>query len=185
MSRTLAYLFLAIALVFPLSAQAQVMKIASTISARAFSFTASPTVYMDDGTNEIALFLYGQYGLSNTTNVRARVGFFETENYVGGNFEWLISRRTPMVTLSAGGHYVKDPAADVTLNLGASLDRHLSIYGGFDADLIFDDDPDLPLWIFLGLSYDKLDRVDVLIEFNYGIVEIAAHGLASGFVFYF
>lgn len=185
MSRILAYLFLAIGLVFPLSAHAQVMKTASTIPARAFAFSAAPTVYMDGGTNEIALFLFGQYGLSNTTNLRARVGFFETENYVGGNFEWTMRSRTPMVTFSAGGHYVTDPAADVTLNLSAPLDRHLHIYGGLDADLIFDDDPDLPLWVFLGLSYDVLNRVDVLIEFNYGFVEIAPHGLASGFVFYF
>ncbi len=161
------------------------MKIARTIPGGDFTLSGSPTVYIDGGTNEIALFVYGLYGLSGTTNLRVRAGFFESNNYIGGNFEWAIRRGGPAVTFSAGGHYHNDPAADATLNLSGAVRKNLSLYGGLDADLIFDDDPDLPLWAFLGFSIDLLDHFDIVMEFNYGLVEVAPHVLASGFVFYF
>ncbi len=185
MSKYLAYLFLLIGLALPLEGYGQVVKKASTIARGDFALSASPAVYMDGGTNDIGLFLYGLYGLGNNTNVRVRAGFFEADNYIGGNLEWTMRRRSPAFTFSLGGHYVNDPAVDVTFNLSVELNDMLDLYGGLDTDLILDDDPDLPIWTFIGLSYSVRDHVDVMIEFNAGIVEIAPHILSSGFVFYF
>ncbi|MEM8485050.1 MAG: hypothetical protein AAF564_05850 [Bacteroidota bacterium] len=185
MSKLLAYLFLLAAFVLPQEGHGQVLKKASTIPGGDFALSAAPAVYMDGGTNDIGLFLYGQYGLGSNTNFRVRAGFFEADNYIGGNFEWTLRRSGPSFTFSLGGHYVNDPAADVTFNLTVPLNKNVDLYGGLDADLIVDDDPDLPLWTFLGFSYSVLDHVDVLLEFNAGIVEIAPHILSSGFVFYF
>lgn len=187
MLRTLAILFAASALLaaYTPGASAQVFKTAVTLPKSDFAISGAPTVFMDDGTNEIALFVYGQYGLGANTNVRVRAGFFEDSNYIGGNFEWVISRGSPTVSFSLGGHYKDDPAGDLTLNLSVPLNPNLDLYGGFDTDLIVDDDPDLPMWIFLGTSYHLIDNVDILFEFNYGFVEIAPEILAAGFVFYF
>lgn len=185
MSKTLAIVFLVIGLLFPLNAFSQVMKTAETIPRGKFAISGSPTVYMDDGTNNIALFIYGLYGIGSNTNLRVRTGFFEADNYVGANFEWTMRRKGPAFTFALGGHYVNDPAADVTFNLTVPLKQNIELYGGLDADLIVDDDPDLPMWVFLGFSYKLLDHVDMMVEFDYGFVEIAPHVLASGFVFYF
>ncbi len=185
MSKILAYLFLLLVFALPMEGNAQLLKKASTIPSGNFALSAAPAVYMDGGTNDIGLFLYGLYGLGNSTNLRVRAGFFEADNYIGGNFEWTLRQRGPSFTFSLGGHYVKDPGVDVTFNLSVPLNKSLDLYGGLDADLIVDDDPDLPLWTFIGLSYSVVEHVDVLLEFNAGIVEIAPHILSSGFVFYF
>jgi len=185
MLRTLALIILAATFVFPPGAHAQVMKTAVTLPRGDLSIGGAPTVFIDGAVNEIALFVYGQYGLGNSTNLRVRAGFYETTNYIGGNFEWVFSRASPAVSFSLGGHYQQDPGADATLNFSGALSRYLHLYGGIDADLIVDDDPDLPLWAFLGTSYQLLDRVDIMVEFNYGFVEVAPHVVAGGFVFYF
>ena len=185
MSKHLAYLFLLLGFALPMEGYGQVLKKASTIPRANFAISAAPAVYMDGGTNDIGLFLYGLYGIGSNTNLRVRAGFFEADNYIGGNFEWTMRRSGPAFTFSLGGHYVNDPAVDVTFNLSGALGNNVDLYGGIDTDLILDDDPDLPIWAFIGVSYSVLDHVDVLLEFNAGIVEIAPHILSSGFVFYF
>jgi hypothetical protein len=184
MSKTLAVFLLILGFVLPEVGFAQVLKKAETVSRGDFVISGSPTVFIDDN-NDIALFLYGLYGLGGSTNLRVRAGFFEAENYFGGNFEWTLRRRGPSFTFSLGGHYQNDPGLDATFNFSGQLNNNFDIYGGLDTDLILDDNPDLPLWLFLGFSYDLLDYVDILAEFNYGFVEIAPHILATGFVFYF
>ena len=185
MSKTLAVFVLILGFVFPINGYAQVLKKAETLPRGNFAISGSPTVFMDGNTNDIALFLYGMYGLGANTNLRVRAGFFEADNYIGGNLEWTIRRRTPSFTFSLGGHYQTDPGLDATFNFSTPLNKNFDIYGGLDTDLILDDDPDLPIWVLLGFSYNLLNHVDILAEFNYGIVEIAPHILATGFVFYF
>lgn len=161
------------------------MKTSHLIPKGKFAINASPVAYMDEGANELAFFVRGLYGLGKNTNFRVTAGFFETDNYIGGNLEWPIVKKKTQVSLSLGGHYVNDPAVDLTLNLSTPLSRYVTLYTGVDTDLIMDDDPDLPIWGFLGLSYKVINQVDVMVEFNVGTVEIAPHVLASGFVFYF
>ena len=184
MSKTLAVFLLIVGFLLPRDGFSQVLKKAETLSRGDLAISGSPTVFIDDN-NDIALFLYGLYGLGNNANLRVRAGFFESSNYIGGNFEWTIRRRTPSFTFSLGGHYQNDPALDATFNFSNPLNKNFDIYGGLDVDLILDDDPDLPLWVFLGLSYNLLNHVDIVAEFNYGFVEISPHILATGFVFYF
>ena len=106
MSRTLAIIFLAVTslFAFPPDAHAQVMKTASILPRNDFAISSAPTVFMDNGTNEIALFVMGQFGLGNSSNLRFRAGFYESANYIGGNFEWVVSRSGPQVSFSLGGH---------------------------------------------------------------------------------
>ncbi len=175
----LAFLFL------PNLGFGQVHNTAHMLQRSYMSLGASPAVFMDDGVNDIAVFTYFGYGFSDRMNLNVRAGFFENSNYLGANLEWLIRSESPAVTLSTGGHYVDDPGIDVTLNSTFQVARSLDLYAGLDTDLILDDDPDLPAWIFLGGSYHLLDQVDIMAEFNFGIFEIAPHILAAGFVFTF
>ena len=176
-------LFLALAV--PQFVVAQVFNTSHSIQRASFALSASPTVFMDDGVNEIAMFVYGGYGIGRGIDLHVRAGFFETSNYIGANLEWTVRRTSPFVSLSAGAHYVDDPAVDGTLNLTFPTRRGIEFYLGLDADLILDDDPDLPAWVFFGGAYNLINQIDIIAEFNYGIFEIAPHILATGFVFYF
>jgi hypothetical protein len=165
-------------------AAAQVFNTPQSLQRGSLSLSGSPTVFMDDGANELALFVYGTYGLSNGIDFRVTAGFFETTNYIGGALEWAIRRTAPYISITTGLHRVEDPALDGALNISFPTQNGPEFYAGLDADLVLDDDPDLPAWAFLGVSYPFLDRVDMLLEMNLGLFEIAPHVLAVGFVFY-
>ena len=187
MSKTLIFGFgLSLVLLFPKISAAQVLNTAQSIQGGSFTMSASPAVYMKDGANELALFVYGGYGLAGGLDLHVRAGFFETSNYVGGALEWTLKRReAPYISILAGAHRRDDPGFDGTMNLTFQTKRGFEWYLGLDTELILDDDPDLPAWIFVGLNHNLIDQVDLMAEFNYGIFEIAPHILAAGFIFYF
>lgn len=166
-------------------ANAQVFNSAQSLQRGSISLTASPTVFMKDGFNTIALFTYGTYGIGNGVDLNVKAGFFEDTNYFGASLEWSLRRTIPYVSLTTGGHSVDDFALDATLNVTYPTRSGFDIHGGLDTDLILDDDPDLPAWIFLGVAYHLQSQLDVMVEGNLGLFEIAPHILAAGFVFYF
>ncbi len=166
-------------------ANAQVFNTAQSLQRGSISLTASPTVFMKDGFNTIALFTYGTYGIGNGVDLNVKAGFFEDTNYFGASLEWSIRRTVPYVSLTTGGHTVDDFGLDATLNVTYPTQNGFDIYGGLDTDLILDDDPDLPAWVFLGATYHLQSQLDVMVEGNIGLFEIAPHILAAGFVFYF
>lgn len=166
-------------------ATAQVFNAAQSLQRGSMSLSVSPTVYMKDGFNTIAVFTYGTYGIGNGVDLNVRAGFFEDTNYFGAALEWSIRPNVPYVSLTTGAHVVDDPALDATLNITYPTKNGFDIYGGLDTDLILDDDPDLPAWAFLGVSYHLQSQLDIMVEGNLGLFEIAPHILATGFVFYF
>ena len=172
-------------LFLPDFAAAQVFNTSNSLQRGSFAISASPVVQMKDGSNVLAMYVYGSYGIGRGIDLHVKTGFFEGDNYVGGNLEWTIRRTSPFISLSAGAQYVTDPGVDGTLNLTFPMQNGFEIYLGLDTDLILDDDPDLPAWVFLGGAYNLINQVDIMAEFNYGIFEIAPHILAAGFVFYF
>ena len=185
MSKFLAVFLLLCGFLFPKAGSAQVMKNAELLTRGNLAISAAPAVFFTPDGNDIALFVYGLYGLGPNSNVRFRAGFFEGDNYIGGNVEWAMRRGSPQVSLALGGHYTTDLGFDATLNLSYPLSPLFDLYGGFDIDLFLDDDPDLPIYGFLGIAYELMQTVDIVTEFNFGLVEVSPDILSAGFIFYF
>ena len=178
---------LSLVLLFSTISSAQVLNTAESLQGGSLALSASPAVYMKDGANELALFVYGGYGLAGGLDLHVRAGFFETSNYVGGALEWTLKRRnSPFLSILAGAHRRRrswlrrhdEPDLPNSKRLRMVTSDWIPI-------LILDDDPDLPAWVFVGVNHNLIDHIDLLAEFNYGIFEIAPHILTAGFIFYF
>gem|GEM_PF-2769262 len=167
------------------TASAQVLNSARSLPARTFALSGAPVVFYDNGVNSLGLFVMGRYGTGNGLDVEFRSGFFEDATYVGGLIELGLRPTAPFVSLMAGLHVMDDLGFDGGLNITYPLSETLDLYGGIDFDLIFDDDPDLPTWVNLGLDLMFIEQIHFLAEFNLGANAISPNIWGASFVFHF
>ena len=172
--------------VLVLPAQSQIMQDARSLEQGALSFHLAGAVFAFDGVSTLTGHARVRYGLSERIDLTLRAGISEVEDtYGGAQLDILMRDEPPFVSLSAGGHFQKDPAVDGTLNATWPLPNNIHIYSGVDFDLVFDDDPDLPAWAFLGTLLPIRRSIDINLEIAVGLVPIASEVFTAGFVFSF
>jgi hypothetical protein len=164
---------------------AQVFNSARSLPARTFVLTGAPVVFNNEGMNELALFAMGRYGVGNGLDFEFRAGFFEESTYVGGSIELGLRAAAPFVSLMTGLHVQDALGFDGGLNIAYPISETLDVYGGLDFDLVFDEDPDLPTWLNLGVDVMFIEQIHFLAEFNLGLNEISPNIWGAGFVFHF
>ncbi len=167
------------------TASGQVLSSARSLPARTFVLSGAPVVFNNDGVNSLGLFVMGRYGTGNGLDVEFRSGFFEEATYVGGNIKLGLRPAAPFVSLMAGLHVMNDLGFDGGLSVAYPLSETLDLYGGIDFDLIFDDDPDLPTWVNLGVDLMFIEQIHFLAEFNLGANDISPNIWGASFVFHF
>jgi hypothetical protein len=163
------------------SVQAQVLNSGMTIKAKSFELGFAPSVMNDD----FGLFIDGGYGLRPGMDLGVKLGFGYPETYFGADVEFMILRKSPFLSASAGFHIFGDPGLDATATFTIPLDPQIHLYTGLDMDLNFNDDKTrAPLWFFLGTEIAVKNNMTVLLEIEAGLNDPAYSIFSGGFSFY-
>lgn len=162
------------------SSIAQVLQLPDLVEPGSQVVTLGPSIAIEDNQNDIGILVSAARGLGERLDVRFKFILLEESYYYGGDIELLLKSESPAVSVTAGGHYVDDPAVDATIKAAFPLIGIFDVYIGADTDLILDDNPDLPIWAFAGFNLNLTDQIDILVEFNFGTVEVAPHIMAAG-----
>ena len=162
-------------------AQAQVFNNAQTLRRGIATVAVYPAIINYEGGNDYALFVHGGYGLQPGVDVAVKLGLGQDAGtYIGGDVEWLMRRQSPYFSLSAGFHFLDDPALDGTFNITFPLNATVFFYSGADMDLVMAAGNNTPMWLFTGLDVSFRRDIDVLFEVSWGVSSAAPDIISAG-----
>lgn len=166
----------------------QVFNSAEILKPGRFSVGINPT----DVEKELALFLYGGYGLTRKIDLSVRYGFLEGNDYIGADVEWAIKDGDGYdISLFAGAHDsgafgpdIGEFGLDIGIIASILIGKHAIIYSGLDSDIYFDFNDTRNFWIPLGVEINWKDNISLIIEADIPASEWAPHIFGGGVGFY-
>ncbi len=184
---------------------AQTFNTGLTLQPKTLSFGINPILY--DGINNdneeaylLGTYIHAGYGITQGFDIGFRYGrMFEDEiNHFGLDFEAVLHKSTPYISIVLGGHFrgidEYDFGTDAQLNLTIPANRNLDFFLGLDMDYDFityledgkEKDGMFRLWLPLGLEFKFLNEsMAFLIEGDIALTEHAYHIFGGGFNYYF
>ena len=169
----------------PIMLNAQIFGTGQTMRRGKTSIGINSAYYMTEGDDELYLFIHLGHGIRRGLDLGAKVGVGKDETYFGADLEWCLTRRSPYVSISAGGHKFSDFGVDITLNVTFPLKRKMDLYFGGDMDIEFVEPESMtPLWAFVGLDVSLSKKMALLLEGCMGINDEAWDILSGGLNFY-
>jgi hypothetical protein len=178
-------IFVLLLLLIPLQLFAQVFGTGQTLKKGGISIGVNPAAYSKSNVNDFYLFLHGGYGIARGVDFGIRVGLLGEETYFGADLEWVLHRKSPYISITAGAHSFYDFGLDGTINLTFPVAHQFNIYTGVDLDLNFpESDTSLPLWLFVGGEVMVARKIALLIEVEAGLNDDASNIFSGGFNFY-
>lgn len=161
--------------------QAQVFNTSSALKPGNVSLGVEPSVYIN-GATDFNLFLHGRVGLTHNVDFGMKLGVMGNEVYLGGDVKFALSK---MFSVSAGAHSWGDFGLDGTALLTFPLTIGVKLYTGLDADVVFANNTEIPLWIPLGLKIGIHRNIAFIFESEIRVTQVGSHFLGGGLNFYF
>ena len=179
-------LIVIIFILVPVVLNAQIFGTGQTLRRGKTSIGVNPAFYMTEGDDELYLYLHLGHGIRRGLDLGAKVSVIGDETYFGADLEWRLTRRSPFISVSAGGHKFSDFGVDATLNATFPLQRKINLYFGGDMDIEFVEPESItPFWAFVGLDISLSRKMGLLLEGCMGINDEATDILSGGLNFYF
>jgi hypothetical protein len=179
------------------SAQSVLMNSAETIKEGNFKLAIFPTVlFGKDGSDSVwgATGRFG-YGISQSIDIEAKVGFFKDISYFGADIEyWFLKGRSINASAALGGHLTNyngpgdSSGIDAALLISTTPAKRLEIYGGlkFAFDSIKNSDQNYTLvHLVPGIEYRISDNLDFLAEIGLALNDNSRSYASVGLAFYF
>jgi hypothetical protein len=189
----------ALAIVIPVPAAAQdfgVMNSAETINRGNFKLLANPIVLFgeDNVDSEVGVAIAGGYGFTDRVDAEAKVSFFDSLTFIGGDVEVWVIKNAPVDVSVIGGFHVgltdgpfDTKGLDLTFLASGHATPRLELYGALDvARNSFDDfDRDVTTIHFVpGIEYAVTQDVDFVAEVGLGMNDDSNHYFSAGIAFY-
>jgi hypothetical protein len=135
---------------------------------------------------DLAVFLYGGYGINDKVDLSLRYGIFEGDDYIGADLEWsLKNEQRYQLSLITGGHMRNDFGLDAGLCLSLPVGSYASIFSGVDLDFEFAGDNQHYTWIPLGVELLWKNSMSIILEADIPASEWAWHIFGGGIAIYF
>jgi hypothetical protein len=177
MKRTVLTLTLLLALVL---SNAQVFHSAQTLKKGSFSLGIEPALLINGG-EDLYIFLHGGYGIKNGIDFAMKLGVGNT-NYIGADVEFGLQKN---ISLTVGAHSFYNFGLDGALLFNIPIRSDILLITGFDMDINFNDEVDIPLWIPVGLEIFLKKRTSLIFEVEIGLNDPAYNVIGGGLAFYF
>lgn len=175
-------LIILVLLCLGISSYGQVFNTGETLKRGSFSIGINP-VYMNDN---LALFLRGGAGITSGLDLALNFGFFEGDEYVGGDLEWKLLSGKPDISLVTGAHVQGDFGLDCGLNISVDIKGGIDFFSGLDTDIMFyDNDTQLLLWIPVGVEIGLKRSIGFILEGDIPVTDPAYGVFGGGVAFYF
>ncbi|MFW5658180.1 MAG: hypothetical protein ACOCXD_02700 [Bacteroidota bacterium] len=159
----------------------QVFNTGTLLKRGAFSVGLEPAIHIDGGANGFIMFFHGGYGITRGVDVGLKFGAGPS-NYFGADLEWRLMKN---ISLTTGVHDFYDFGLDGTLNIAIPIRNDAHLFTGFDMDLVFAENVQVPVWIPLGVELGIASRLSFILESEIGLNPEAYHVIGMGVNFYF
>lgn len=147
----------------PLLGFSQVFNTATVLKPGKVSLGIEPVVIEKD----LGLFIYGGVGLAPGVDLGVKYGFLKYDDYFGADLEWKLMSGIPSISLTTGGHVMRDFGLDLGLNISFPITPSASLYSGFDSDINFNKQSNgtqfLP-WIPVGIQIKLKPKMAFILE---------------------
>jgi len=141
--------------------------------------------------NDFGLFLHGGYGLGNNSDLGLKLGLGWGETYFGLDYEKTVVSGKPYVSLHGGAHYWHNFGLDFGASVSFPVGSNLFITTGLDMDLVFGQDVNndldlyVPLWLPLNLEVYIQKNLSIVFEGNIKLTSRAFTTVGGGVNIYF
>ena len=158
---------------------AQVFNTATTLKKGAFALGVEPVIYTSS--DDFLLFVHGGYGIKKGLDFGLKAGLGGGDTYFGADLEFSLRKN---ISLAVGAHNYFDLGLDGTLLFNIPIRKDIKFITGVDADIIFSDDSQVPIWIPLGLEVMLRSKMALHFETEISVNDYT-HILGGGLNFFF
>lgn len=168
----------------PLLGFSQVFNTATVLKPGKISLGIEPAVIEKD----LGLFIHGGIGLAPGVDLGMKYGFLKYDDYFGADLEWKLMSGIPSISLTTGGHVMRDFGLDLGLNISFPITGSASLYSGFDSDINFYKQPVgtqfLP-WIPVGVQIKLKPKMAFMLEAEIPLNNYSYNIFGGGLNFFF
>ncbi len=148
------------------------------------NFGMMPTLLVNDGNDQLMLFLNGGYGIAQGVDLGMKLGVFGNSNFVGMDVQFSKSKN---FSFAAGIHSFNDVALDLTGLLSFNVGKGARLATGLDADIVFANNTRVPVWIPINLEVWIKENMTFMLEADIDtkLFSNSYHLISAGFQVYF
>lgn len=159
-------LFTALFFVTAILSHAQVYTSGRMLGGDVLRIGVIPSSAISNGLSAPTLYLDGAVRLQSELNLLLTYGAFN-RSYLGAGLQWALLRN---LSVSLGGHYDGNPAADAEMALSVPI-ANAFLHVGLDHDLIFNSgkNPLAKAWFPLGVELAASSSLSLLFECRVGV----------------